>query len=576
MKKIIIITLITILLFVASVFGVYCCFRVYASWVENGYTVGSPSIIDPDENLDIYNLDLSNEVFYDKGSNYELKYLSNVQTTFNGEENKFNVFLNDSLCDFTYSTAGMLYAEKEIVFNDYSINAIGSTKLKINFKFNISSVEVVISATRKDYSYFKEYLNVYGLNIKIIKGSSLTNQQFSTDYEGIYIKFADKNGYIHKINYYDNDILIKLKNVDFPVVNKEGYNFLGWSYNGYNSIPQEDLDKLLENSVTLYPVFEDISSVESIGLFNENNELVYSWGQLLFNNYLIIDDNGKLQKGSNVKELNGVLVLSNNVKLIDENTFAYCDNLSAIYIPDSVEIINADNYMSSPFYACPFDLKIYCESMSKKNGWSEFWNYGGTSSVYSVKYGYSVEEFFEDIKSSSIELFPDYGSYYFMNDKCYQMSSWESLKNEGRVVVENGVLTHCDFGWLIYISNEVTSIADNAFKDCTSLEAVIIPKGVKSIGANAFNNCSSLKTIYIEGNDLIIGAESISQSPFYNCSADLNIYCKSSTTLKTSSDYWNYITENSVANMKYSYTITNYIYEVYYVSNSVSTNLLVA
>ena len=45
------------------------------------------------------------------------------------------------------------------------------------------------------------------------------------------------------------------------------------------------------------------------------------------------------------------------------------------------------------------------------------------------------------------------------------------------------------------ISDKVTSIANSAFLNCTSLTSVTIPDSVTSIGSSAFNNCTSLTKV---------------------------------------------------------------------------------
>ena len=47
-------------------------------------------------------------------------------------------------------------------------------------------------------------------------------------------------------------------------------------------------------------------------------------------------------------------------------------------------------------------------------------------------------------------------------------------------------------------------IAGGAFRDCTSLEVVVIPPSVRVIGARAFENCSQLRNVEIyEGLEMI-------------------------------------------------------------------------
>lgn len=47
-------------------------------------------------------------------------------------------------------------------------------------------------------------------------------------------------------------------------------------------------------------------------------------------------------------------------------------------------------------------------------------------------------------------------------------------------------------------------IAEGAFKNCSKLVSIVIPKGVKYIGENAFLNCKNLKNVIYNGTDLVI------------------------------------------------------------------------
>lgn len=53
----------------------------------------------------------------------------------------------------------------------------------------------------------------------------------------------------------------------------------------------------------------------------------------------------------------------------------------------------------------------------------------------------------------------------------------------------------------VEIGRHVTSIGEEAFRDCTGLTSVTIGNGVTSIGDYAFYNCSSLTSVTFSGKD---------------------------------------------------------------------------
>ncbi|MCL2065500.1 MAG: leucine-rich repeat protein [Candidatus Cloacimonetes bacterium] len=57
----------------------------------------------------------------------------------------------------------------------------------------------------------------------------------------------------------------------------------------------------------------------------------------------------------------------------------------------------------------------------------------------------------------------------------------------------------------VHIGNSVTSIGENAFRNCTGLTSVTIGSGVTSIGERAFQDCTSLTSIDIPNNVTSIG-----------------------------------------------------------------------
>ena len=86
----------------------------------------------------------------------------------------------------------------------------------------------------------------------------------------------------------------------------------------------------------------------------------------------------------------------------------------------------------------------------------------------------------------------------------------------GLPVVEIGNFIDCYFLVSIVIPNSVTSIENNAFCRCSSLELVIFESESKliSIGYDAFKNCTLLGSIEIPGSVTYIG-----DSAFYGCNS---------------------------------------------------------
>ena len=75
------------------------------------------------------------------------------------------------------------------------------------------------------------------------------------------------------------------------------------------------------------------------------------------------------------------------------------------------------------------------------------------------------------------------------------------------------------------LNNNVTSIGDDAFSNCFSLQSITIPSNVTSIGSYAFSNCSSLQSINIPSS-----VTSIGNSAFSKCSSVQSITIPESVT----------------------------------------------
>lgn len=76
----------------------------------------------------------------------------------------------------------------------------------------------------------------------------------------------------------------------------------------------------------------------------------------------------------------------------------------------------------------------------------------------------------------------------------------------------------------VTLSNNLTSIPDSCFNNCSKLKNIVIPSSVTSIGNSAFYMCSSLKNITIPSS-----VTTISDYAFYGCDGMERYYFRSTT-----------------------------------------------
>jgi len=159
--------------------------------------------------------------------------------------------------------------------------------------------------------------------------------------------------------------------------------------------------------------------------------------------------------------------IPNSVTTIGSGLFRGCDNLTRIEIPDSV--VNIEWFA---FSGCTGLTEITIPDSVNKMG----------SEIYGMHFGY-IFEGCENLKSITLpaEIDTFYSSYAFKN-----CSSLEEI------IIPEGAE---------YIGNE-------AFLGCSSLSSIELPESVISIHSSAFQGCSSLTSIEIPSFDPIIPGNS--------------------------------------------------------------------
>ena len=90
--------------------------------------------------------------------------------------------------------------------------------------------------------------------------------------------------------------------------------------------------------------------------------------------------------------------------------------------------------------------------------------------------------------------------------KFFHRSLFRSLLS---VLLAEAFLFSAASSFALTIPSTVEAIEDNAFEGNRSFAKVTIPESVKTLGDNVFQGCSALRDIYVEGNDIRLGANAL-------------------------------------------------------------------
>ena len=191
-----------------------------------------------------------------------------------------------------------------------------------------------------------------------------------------------------------------------------------------------------------------------------------------------------------------------SVTTIDSSAFRECTNLSEIVIPENVITMGSFVFGYSPTI-------VYCEALTKPDGWQSGWD-GGCQVIW----GHVNHGIIDGFKYASIK--DESG-----NAKC---SIIEYVGQLDAVIIPN------------FINNiKVTEIANEAFLDKSNITSIALPIYLEKIGVAAFKGCgfacidlpSSLISIGSSAFSMCLNLTSISipdaitnisQSCFFGCS----------------------------------------------------------
>ncbi|OQA78558.1 MAG: hypothetical protein BWY30_00642 [Tenericutes bacterium ADurb.Bin239] len=203
------------------------------------------------------------------------------------------------------------------------------------------------------------------------------------------------------------------------------------------------------------------------------------------------------------------VTLSNNLKVIDEWTFASCKLLTSIIIPDSVTMIkerafNNCNVLASvtfgpnvtfiddiAFQSClALNNLVFPESLRiiRYGAFANCQNLTTFNVGKNVRY-IGLEVVADTPALTSIEV-DAANKHYDSRDNCKALIDTKM----------NSIINGCKN---TMVPNSIVDISSGAFRG-SSIETITLPASVTDIGNSVFNGCSALKTVTIKGELTVI------------------------------------------------------------------------
>lgn len=233
--------------------------------------------------------------------------------------------------------------------------------------------------------------------------------------------------------------------------------------------------------------------------------------------------------------------IPNSITSINDRVFQSCSGLTDIIIPENITSIGED-----AFRLCTNLNTVYINSTDIVSQLTSIT--AGGQLIYNAK-TILIDKFTTDTSDFIIEKYcytkdlMQEGIEYKLYERLYDVTGtwmnldWGLYENIGELTISGtGAMynsTSTD-AWRAYsssiktviIEDGITTISDDAFRDCTSLTSVTIPDSVTSIGINAFYNCIILTSIAIPDS-----VTTLARGAFYKCTSLTSITIPDSVTI---------------------------------------------
>ena len=315
----------------------------------------------------------------------------------------------------------------------------------------------------------------------------------------------------------------------------------------------KELEKISLPSSVIYIGMSSVSNcynLRSISV-DENNESYFSLDGILYDK--ITGEIVIVPKG-----ISGRVTLSEQITCIKDYEFSGCENLTDVVIPNSLTKIGdrAFSYSGITSVTIPSsiteigeDAFAFCEHLHVVHNNSDLSLEFGSDKYGSIAYSAKIivekdgtkryldeESDFEYIDTmDGFRFAKENGEYKLiaylgeadtvtfpldLNGYSYYIFKMTGVKN---VIIPEGITSIGDEAFLncrtlnsIKIANSVTYIGYSAFEGCTNLRSVLINDNVTTIGGYAFRFCTTLDNIIILSDYCNIGYRAFNNTAYYD------------------------------------------------------------
>ncbi len=173
---------------------------------------------------------------------------------------------------------------------------------------------------------------------------------------------------------------------------------------------------------------------------------------------------------------------------IGREAFSGCASLQAFHVSDKVPVIDI-----MTFYQCTSLKSVYLgKSLTAIDGGA----FEGCEALTYVNFGGTLEDWLRLKVEDSYEYPVTMPSYYAGDLHIQGKPVTEVIVPEDVTTIANGLFMNCSSLKRVVISDRVDTISQYAFIYCSNLSYVTLGAGVQNVGGEAFFGCDKLTTIY--------------------------------------------------------------------------------